>query len=47
VRRIIFLCRQDEFVERLERGQHEGYNWGWGVGDDMDNLMAEYGFAEE
>ncbi len=34
-------------VERLEHVQHAGHNWGWGVGDDMDDLMAEYGFAED
>jgi hypothetical protein len=39
--------QQASFVERLERVQNEGHNWGWGVGDDMDDLMAEYGFAEE
>jgi hypothetical protein len=39
--------QQDAFVERLERVRSEGHNWGWGVGDDMDDLMAEYGFAEE
>ena len=39
--------RQDAFVERLECVRNEGNNWGWGVGDDMDDLMAEYGFAEE
>lgn len=38
---------QDAFVERLERVRHEGHNWGWDVGDDMDDLMAEYGFTEE
>ena len=38
---------QDDFVERLDRVRSEGHNWGWGVGDDMDHLMAEYGFAEE
>jgi hypothetical protein len=38
--------QQDDFVERLERVRREGHNWGWGVGDDMDDLMAEYGFAE-
>lgn len=38
--------QQEDFVERLERVRHEGHNWGWGVGDDMDDLMAEYGFAE-
>ncbi|BDD89274.1 hypothetical protein [Desulfofustis limnaeus] len=39
--------QQEDFVERLERVRHEGHNWGWGVGDDMDDLMAEYGFAEQ
>lgn len=39
--------RQASFVVRLERVQREGHNWGWGVGDDMDDLMAEYGFGEE
>jgi hypothetical protein len=38
---------QASFVERLERVRHKGHNWGWGVGDDMDDLMVEYGFAEE
>lgn len=39
--------QQPSFVERLESVQHEGSNWGYGVGEDMDNLMAEYGFGEE
>jgi len=39
--------QQASFIERLERVQSQGRNWGWGVGDDMDDLMAEYGFAEE
>jgi len=39
--------RQEAFVERLERVRREGHNWGWGVGDDMGDLMAEYEFAEE
>lgn len=39
--------QQASFVDRLEHVRHEGHNWGWGVGDDMDDLMAEYGFAEE
>ncbi|HCW90453.1 MAG TPA: hypothetical protein DHU56_10450 [Marinobacter sp.] len=38
---------QKDFVDRLERVRSEGHNWGWGVGDDMDDLMAEYGFSEE
>ncbi len=36
-----------DFLERLKHVQNEGHNWGWGVGDDMDDLMAEYGFVEE
>lgn len=39
--------QQASFVERLQDVQCEGHNWGWGVGDAMDDLMAEYGFAEE
>jgi len=39
--------QQTALVERLERVRHAGHNWGWGVGDDMDDLMAEYGFAED
>ncbi len=38
--------QQASFVERLERARYEGRNWGWGAGDDMDDLMVEYGFAE-
>lgn len=38
--------QQTALVERLERVQREGHNWGWGVGDVMDELMVEYGFAE-
>ena len=32
-------------VERLERVRHEGRNWGWGVGDEMNDLVAKYGLA--
>ena len=38
--------QQAMFVERLERVQNESDNWGWGVCDDMDELMTEYGFDE-
>jgi hypothetical protein len=38
---------QQSFVERLERVRQEGHNYGYCVGDDMDDLMAEYGFGEE
>ena len=33
---------RQSFVERLERVRREGHNWGWGVGDSMDDLMTEY-----
>ena len=39
--------QQRSFIERLDSVRHEGQNWGWGVGDDMNDLMVEYGFAEE
>ena len=35
--------RRDIFIERIDRIRREGHHWGWGVGDDMDDLMAEYG----
>lgn len=38
--------QQASLVERLERVQREGHNWGWGVGDDMDDLMAVHAFDE-
>ena len=41
------LGQQEAFGQRLERVRREGHNWGWWVGDDMDDLMAEYGFAEK
>ncbi|MBW2560881.1 MAG: hypothetical protein JRE40_08510 [Deltaproteobacteria bacterium] len=37
---------QKSFVERLEKVRRPGHNYGYGVGDDMDDLMAEYGFGE-
>lgn len=39
--------QQAAFVERLNRLQHEGNDWGWAIGDDMGDLIAEYGFAKE
>jgi hypothetical protein len=39
--------QRENFVARLEHVQSESQNWGWGVGDDLDDLMAEYGFFEE
>jgi hypothetical protein len=45
--RVLDPSIQKAFLERLEHVRHEGHNWGWGVGDDMDDLMAEYGFANE
>ncbi len=38
---------QKPFVKRLERVRRPAHNYGYGVGDDMDDLMAEYGFGEE
>lgn len=39
--------QQGVFVERLRQVQLESHNWGWGVGDNMDDLMVEYGFTKE
>ncbi|MBW2650316.1 MAG: hypothetical protein JRC66_04745 [Deltaproteobacteria bacterium] len=38
---------QQSFVERMERVRQPGHNYGYGVGDDMDDLMVRYGFGEE
>lgn len=38
--------QRDHFLERLERVFDESSKWGWGVDDDLNDLMAEYGFAE-
>jgi len=38
---------QKPFVKRLERVRQPAHNYGYGVGDDMDDLMAEYEFGEE
>ena len=43
------LGQQKGFVARLENVRREGHNWvgaGASVGDDMDYLMAKYGFAK-
>jgi len=31
----------------MERVRQPAYNYSYGVGDDMDDLMTEYGFGEE
>ena len=32
----------DALIGRLERVRTEGHNLGYGVGDDMDSLLADY-----
>ena len=39
--------QKEQFVDRLECVRHESSDWGWGVEDDMNTLMAEYGFGNE
>lgn len=36
--------QQASTVERLKVLQHEGHNWG--IGDEIEDMMAEYGFNE-
>jgi hypothetical protein len=36
--------RGSELMERLDAVRHTSHNFGYGVGDDMDDLLAEYGF---
>jgi hypothetical protein len=38
--------QQEAFVQRLELVRQESQNWGWGVGDEMDDMMVEFGFDE-
>jgi len=39
--------QQEDYLGRLEEVQYEAKNWGYGVSEDMNNLMAEYGFDEK
>ncbi len=36
--------RRDPLIERLDRVRGLSHDFGYGVGDDMDYLMAEYGY---
>ncbi len=38
---------QDQYLERLDNVHSEADDWGWGVDEDMDNLMVEYGFGKQ
>jgi phage-related protein len=39
--------QQEHYLERLDSIHYQADDWGWGVSDDMGELMAEYGFAEK
>ncbi|WP_319588967.1 hypothetical protein [uncultured Desulfobulbus sp.] len=39
--------QQEQYLERLDSVHYEADDWGWGVGEDMDDLMAEYGFGKQ
>lgn len=39
--------QKNAFINRLERVQAKGQNWGWGVGDEMNALMAEHSIGKE
>lgn len=39
--------QQQPFIERLDSVRYEADSWGWGVGEDMEHLISEYGFAVE
>jgi len=40
------IIRLLSIAKRLECVRRDGH-WGWGVDDDMDDLMAEYAFTGE
>jgi len=37
---------RQSLVERIHRIRQQGHNYGYFLGDDMDELIAEYGFCE-
>ena len=39
--------KQGHYLERPDNIHYAADDWGWGVGEDMDDLMAEYGFSEQ
>jgi hypothetical protein len=34
---------RDAMLDRLDAVRHVSHNFGYGVGDDMDDLLAKYG----
>ncbi|MHA6909638.1 hypothetical protein ACQUJS_14585 [Ralstonia pseudosolanacearum] len=41
------MDRRPALMARLDAIRHTSHNFGYGVGDDMDELLAEYGFDGE
>jgi hypothetical protein len=39
--------KQADLVKRIEHVRQAAHNWGGKIGDDMDNLMVDYGFTED
>jgi hypothetical protein len=39
--------QQGPFIQRLELVRQDSYSWGWDVGEEMEDMMVEYGFGEE
>jgi phage-related protein len=39
-------AKRPPFIDRLEQVALQGPNVGWGVGDDMERLLAEYGIND-
>lgn len=39
--------QQEQYLERLDSVHFAADVWGWGVNEDMDTLMVEYGFGEQ
>lgn len=39
--------QQEHYLERLDSVHYQADDWGWGVSDDVDKLMVEYGFAQK
>lgn len=39
-------AKRPPFIDRLEQVALQGPNVGWGVGDDMEILLTEYGIDD-
>lgn len=46
ISRTLAVKQRDDFLARLDAVRDVCHNFGYGVGDDMDAMLAEYGFDD-